>query len=202
MNRHERRKAKVMQLAIARANKKAVGMMCIGEIVRDPNTCVEDFLSRLRAIVNKLGDSEFAVVVEPGKVAFPETHEVCPFVRFMVHDDEIFVATECVEPIAQHIDPILDFYVNLSTAASETACGSVDAARSKVILSREDDCLAGCRDTGASIEQSPMEKHHRWTGDCNIAADPATIRYTFLNRPIGLGDSTREISLKVYLNVC
>ena len=43
-----------------------------------------------------------------------------------------------------------------------------------------------------------MEKHHCWTGDCNIAADPATISYTFLNRPIGLGDSTREVPLKVY----
>ena len=55
MNRHERRKAKVMQSAIARAKKKTVGMVCIEEIIRDPNTCVEDFLSRLSAIVNKLG---------------------------------------------------------------------------------------------------------------------------------------------------
>ena len=51
---------------------------------------------------------------------------------------------------------------------------------------------------GTSIEQSPMKKHRYWTGDCNIAADPATIGYTFLNRPIGLGDSTRERPLKVY----
>ena len=41
MNRHERRKAKIMQSARARANKKAVGIMCIEEIIRDPNTCVE-----------------------------------------------------------------------------------------------------------------------------------------------------------------
>ena len=110
MNRHERRKAKVMQLARARAYKKAVGMVCIEEIIRDPNTCVEDFLSRLSAIVNKLGDSEFAVVVQPGKVAFPEIHEVCPFIRFMVNDDEIFIAAECVEPIAQHIEIPPDVY--------------------------------------------------------------------------------------------
>ena len=40
MNRHDRRKAKVMQSAIARANRKAVGTVCIEEIIRDPNTCV------------------------------------------------------------------------------------------------------------------------------------------------------------------
>ena len=110
MNRHERRKAKVLQSARARANKKAVGMVCIEEIIRDPNTCVEDFLSRLCAIVNKLGDSDFAVAVGAGKVAFPERHEVCPFVRFMVHDEEIFIAAECVEPIAQHIESSPDVY--------------------------------------------------------------------------------------------
>ena len=104
MNRHERRKAKVLQSARARANKKAVGMVCIEEIIRDPNTCVEDFLSRLRAIVSKLGDSDFAILLEPGKVVHTETHEVCPFIWFMVHDDEIFIAPECVEPIAQHIE--------------------------------------------------------------------------------------------------
>ena len=104
MNRHERRKAKVMQSAIARANKKAAGMVCMEEIVRDPNTCVEDLLSRLCPIVSKLGDSVFAILVEPGKAIHKETHEVCPFVRFMVHDDEIFIAAECVEPIAQHIE--------------------------------------------------------------------------------------------------
>jgi hypothetical protein len=63
--------------------------------------------------VNKLGDSEFAVVVEPGKVAFPERHEVCKFVRFMVHDEEIFIAAECVEPIAQHIESSPDVYCGL-----------------------------------------------------------------------------------------
>ena len=104
MNRHERRKA--MQSAIARAKNKAVGTVCIEEIIRDPNTCVEDFLSRLSAIVNR--DSEFAVVVQPGKVAFPETHEVFPFIWFMINNDEIFIAVECVEPIAQHIESFPD----------------------------------------------------------------------------------------------
>jgi hypothetical protein len=85
-------------------------MVCIEEIIRDPNTCVEDFLSRLSAIVNKLGDSDFAIVVEPSKVEHKETHEVCPFVRFMVHDEEIFIAAECVEPIAQHIESSPDVY--------------------------------------------------------------------------------------------
>jgi hypothetical protein len=110
MNRHERRKANVMKSAIARANTKAVGMVCIEEIIRDPNTCVEDFLSRLSAIVGKLGDSYFAVVVQPGKVVHLETHEVCPFVWFMVNDDEIFIAAECVEPIAQHIESFPDVF--------------------------------------------------------------------------------------------
>jgi hypothetical protein len=124
-----------MQSARARPEKKALGMVCIEEIVHDPNTCVEDFLWRLCPIVSKLGDSDFAIRLEPGKVIHKETHEVCPFVWFMVHDDEIFIAAECVEPIAQHtLSPIPVFYVNLSTGASEMACGSVDAARSRVIL--------------------------------------------------------------------
>ena len=104
MNRHERRKAKVMQSAIAQAKKKSVGTVCMEEIIRDPNTCVKDFLWHLCAIMNKVGDSEFVVLVEPGKVAFPETHEVFPFICFMVNDYQIFIAAECVEPIAQHIE--------------------------------------------------------------------------------------------------
>jgi hypothetical protein len=83
-------------------------MVRIEEIIRDPNTCVEDFLSRLSAIVNKLGDSDFAVVVQPGKVAFPETHEIFPFIWFVINNDEIFIAAECVEPIAQHIESFPD----------------------------------------------------------------------------------------------
>ena len=135
MNRHERRKAKVMQSAIARANKKAVGMVCIEEIIRDPNTCVEDFLSRLSAIVNKLGDSDFAIVVEPGKVVHFRRHTRSARSFGLWSMMTRFLSQPNVSSLLRNtLSPLLMFTVNLSTATSETACGSVDGSRSRVIL--------------------------------------------------------------------
>ena len=74
MNRHERRVA----AAMARANKRSIGMVCAEEIIRDPDTCVTDFQLRLLAIADKYAGSAAAILVQPGKLVHPETHEIYP----------------------------------------------------------------------------------------------------------------------------
>ena len=116
MNRHERRKAKLIQSAITRANKKAVGMVSgrdhprpkhlrRGLPVAPPRHC------------EQVGDSEFAVLLEPGKVVHIRRHTRsarsfglwCMTTRFLSHPN--------VSSLLRNTSriPILDLYVNLST---------------------------------------------------------------------------------------